>query len=126
MDIETAGYLFYQNATAGDLADTFDNDRGRGGFIILMKNEMSFIKAWGVDAGPYMIACRDGFVQYRLRTGVSKNDARRILMKYLHHDNTYRTDRQWRRVDIDTLGCSTYLLGHHLSRVLQNLRQAAV
>src|SRR4030095_6811795 len=60
MKLETADSYVFDQVTEEQLRDTFDDDKGRGEFVILSEKPEVYIQASGEGDGPYALEYRDG------------------------------------------------------------------
>jgi tRNA-binding EMAP/Myf-like protein len=91
-----------QNATESDIARLFDDDKARGGFVILTHSKQYYVQAAGEGNGPYTLECRAGDDEHHFRCtqSLSKQAVQSALLKYLRHDPAFTTDFVWEKVKL--------------------------
>jgi hypothetical protein len=90
-----------QNVTEVDLRIAFANDAERGEFVILSEADEVYIQAAGEGDGPYTLEYRDGGHDrhYECTYQLDKAMVEWVFLKYLRHDETWRTQLEWRRLE---------------------------
>ncbi len=101
MKLECAGSLASPNAAEADIRRAFEDDSGRGEFVILSESDQVFIQALGEGEGPYMVEYRDGGddKHYQSAREVSKAEVEAAFCKYLNRDPSWLTDFQWKKLE---------------------------
>jgi len=84
-----------------ELVQAFQDDAGRGEFIILSQSEQVYLQAGGEEEGPYDLEYRDGDGEhhFRCKTNVSKSEVQAAFVKYLRSDPSWKTDFEWERLE---------------------------
>jgi len=102
MKLETAGHISSANVTNEELIHAFQDDTGRGDFIILIQNDQVFIQA----ASKYGDPCIFDSVEYyegndnlpfQSTQEVSKETVQAIFTKYLNGDISWKKDIEWKK-----------------------------
>ena len=98
MKLETAEKIHKDNATRSDIVQAFEDDKGRGEFIILSQSEQVFIQAAGEDHGPYTLEYREGDDDrhFRCSQEPAKPQVEEAFIKYLEGDESWKTSREWK------------------------------
>lgn len=91
-----------QNATESDIARLFDDDKARGGFVILTHSKQYYVQAAGEGNGPYTLECRAGDDEqhFRCTQSLSKQAVQSAFLKYLRHDPAFTSDFSWEKVKL--------------------------
>jgi hypothetical protein len=103
MNLDTAQNISHKNISEAELLRAFQDDKGRGEFIILSDGD-HFIQAGGEQDGPYDMEYQEGDTahHFRCRTDVSKSDVQAAFLKYLRRDPSWKSDFQWETLDLET------------------------
>ena len=101
MKLETAQSIGHDNVSEAELIRAFEDDRGRGEFIILSQRDQVFLQAAGEQEGPYHLEYRDGddAHHFRCRRDLSKSEVQSAFLKYLREDGSWRSDFEWERLE---------------------------
>ena len=101
MRLETAERIVSSKVTEEELASAFQDDLGRGEFIILSQSDQVYIQASGESDGPYMMEYREGDADHHFQCirDVSKENVQSVFMKYLKGDDSWETDVEWKRLE---------------------------
>jgi len=80
--------------TDSDIQAAFDDDPGRGEFIILSQSEMVYMQAGGEYEGPYTLEYQQGNLDehYQCTEDLNKTQVQTAFIKYLNNDTTWQTD----------------------------------
>lgn len=101
MKLETAARIGSKNVTEEELANAFQDDQGRGEFMILSQTEQVYIQASGELEGPYVIEYREGDADRHFHCvhEVLKQQVQELFMKYLKGDSSWKTDVEWKHLE---------------------------
>lgn len=102
MKLETAGSRGFPDVSEQQLRKTFDDDDGRGEFIILSQNPDTYMQASGYADGPYCLEYRDGDGDHHFSAGgeFRKEDILRAFLWYLAGDARWRAEFTWEHLKI--------------------------
>ena len=97
MDLECAGGISANPVTQMDIERAFDDDKGRGEYIILSQNPDTFMQAAGEGNGPYVLEYRDGEIpaHFQCTMKLVKAQVRDAFIKYFNGDPTWETSYEW-------------------------------
>jgi hypothetical protein len=112
MRLESAG-LSFDEASERDIDEVFDDDAGRGEFVILQAGEGRYIQAGGQGEGPYVLEYREAGsdAQYQATQPLGKAEVKAVFLDYLRHGSSWKTDRDWKAIDVRRSGCLVPSLG---------------
>jgi len=101
MRLETENSLFPEGFTEGDLLGVLDDDRARGGFLILTADDGRFLQAAGQGWSPYTIEFfpEKNAKLYQQATNVNKDQIRSAFIDFLHGGSAWQSSFDWRQVD---------------------------
>ncbi len=101
MKLETAGRIGSKNVTADELAQAFQDDHGRGEFIILSQSAQIYIQASGETDGPYYVEYREGDADHHFQCTqeIAKQQVQDLFMKYLEGDSSWKNDVNWKQIE---------------------------
>lgn len=97
MELQTGGQIHSPNVSEEDLIRTFDNDAGRGDFIILSLGEQVYLQASGKKDGPYQMEYREGNEEHHFTCTeeLTKKQVEKSFLKYLEGDSSWKVDHYW-------------------------------
>jgi hypothetical protein len=97
MELETASGLASQSVTEAELIHAFQEDAGRGDFIILSQSDQVYIQASGEGDGPYAMEYREGDADHHFQgtQDLSKTGVQSAFLTYLRRDPSWKTEYQW-------------------------------
>lgn len=97
MKLDTGGHIHSANVSEEDLIRTFDNDHGRGDFIILSLGSQVYLQASGKGEGPYQMEYREGDENHHFTCTeeLSKDKVKKSFLKYLEGDSSWKVDHCW-------------------------------
>lgn len=97
MRLETAKGIYKDKATRSDIIEAFQDDEGRGKFIILSWSNQDYIQAVGEGDGPYSMECGEGDEGGHLQCSeeLSKAEVESIFLKYFEGDESWRRAFGW-------------------------------
>jgi hypothetical protein len=97
MKLETAERISSNNVTEQELINAFQDDSGRGEYIILSKGEQFYIQAFGINNDSYVMEYREGDGDHHFECvhELSKADVQLAFIKYLKEDDSWKTDFKW-------------------------------
>lgn len=98
MKLETGGSIHSSIVSEEDLLRTFDNDAGRGDFIILSHGEQVYLQASGKEEGPYSMEYREGDESHHFHCteALTKAEVKKSFLKYLEGDSSWKVDHFWK------------------------------
>ncbi len=101
MKLETAGDISSDNVSEAELARAFQDDAGRGEFIILSQADQIYIQASGEYDEPYILEYRDGDSDHHFQSveDVPKEMVQAVFMKYLKGDHSWKRDVAWAKLE---------------------------
>ncbi len=101
MKLETAERISSDNVTEEELSNAFQDDSGRGEFIILSQSEQVYIQASGEYDDPYAMEYREGDDDHHFQCthDLSKENVQSAFMKYLKGDNSWKSDFEWKQLE---------------------------
>ncbi|MHC4744705.1 MAG: hypothetical protein ACYS8Z_22550 [Planctomycetota bacterium] len=102
MKLKTAGRIRNNNVTRSDIIQAFEDDKGRGEFIILSQSTQVYIQAAGEDYGPYILEYRDGGAHYHFQCSeeLPKPQIQEAFIKYLEGDQSWKTSLEWKPLEM--------------------------
>lgn len=102
MKLETGGKIHSINIKEDDLIKTFDNDSGRGDFIILSHGEQVYLQASGEKDGPYQMEYREGDEDHHFTCTekLTKEQVKISFLKYLEGDSSWKVDHMWEKSEL--------------------------
>jgi hypothetical protein len=102
MKLECAQSISSNHVTEAEIRNAFADDSGRGEYIILSEADQVFIQAAGELDGPYALEYREGDANHHFACvyDVKKEKVEAAFMKYLRRDPTWKTDFEWKRLEI--------------------------
>jgi hypothetical protein len=102
MQLHTAERIFYKEVKIDELKKAFEDDAGRGEFIILQKDKGNFIQAAGEYDSPYILEYREGDKDhhYKCLEKLDKKQVQAIFVKYLKEDKSWKTMVKWEKQDL--------------------------
>ena len=107
MELECAQYIGHKNVTEAQLREAFRNDRDRGEYIILFRDENGrkseyYIQAGGEFDDPYCLEYRDGDNEHHFRAAgeYTKAQVEQAFAWYLNNDSRWRTEYPWEKQEI--------------------------
>ena len=107
MELECAQSIGYKKVTEAQLRDAFRDDKGRGEYIILFRDETGrkcqhYIQASGEDDDPCDLEYRDGGKDHHFRADgeYTKAQVEQAFVWYLNNDNRWRTEFPWQKQEI--------------------------
>lgn len=99
MKLKTAERISSEHATEEELENAFNDDQGRGEFIILSQSDQVYIQAAGEFNDPYTVEYREGDGDHHFQSAeVTKEVVKSVFMKYLKGDASWQTDLEWEQV----------------------------
>jgi hypothetical protein len=112
MKLESAG-LCFDEVSERDIDEVFEDDAGRGEFVILQAGEGRYIQAAGEGEGPYVLEYREAGsdAQYRATQPLGKAEVKAVFLDCLRHGSSWKTDRDWKAIDVPRSGCLAPSLG---------------
>ena len=101
MRLETAGEFNIDNVTEAQLRQAFDDDAGRGEFIILSQDDQAYMQASGEGDGPYELEYREGDAEHHFQAGdeFRKEQILQAFVWYLTGDPRWHTQFLWEKLD---------------------------
>ena len=102
MELETAERIQSANVTEEELINAFQDDYGRGEYIILKQPNGDFMQAAGEeDDMPYALEYSegDGAHHFQCVRDVTKKEAEITFLKYLKKDMFWKTDFEWKQLE---------------------------
>ena len=101
MKLETAERISSYNVTEEELINAFNDDEGRGEFIILSEREQVYIQASGEGDDPYIIEYREGDADHHFQCveEISKEQVKSMFLKYLNGDDSWKSDCRWDKLE---------------------------
>jgi len=101
MELETAERIYSKNVTADELTKAFEDDHGRGEFIILSQSKETYMQASGELDGPYIVEHREGDADHHFQCTqeIAKQQVQDLFMKYLQGDSSWKKDVQWKQLE---------------------------
>ena len=99
MKLETAQRIGSEDVSEEELNSAFQDDQGRGEFIILSQSDDAYIQAAGESDDPYTLEYRDGGQQYQCVKEVSKEAVQSVFLKYLKGDSSWKSDFEWKQLE---------------------------
>ncbi len=101
MKLETAGRIRHSDVSEAELVAAFQDNAGRGEFVILSQGDQVYIQAGGEGEGPYDLEYRDGDAEHHFRSNqnVSKSEVPAAFRKYLRRDPSWKADFQWEKLE---------------------------
>lgn len=101
MKLETAESLGFAQVSEQQLRAAFDDDKGRGEFVILSQKPEVYIQASGEGDGPYSLEYRDGDDEHHFSGGDTfrKEDVLRAFLWYLAGDARWRSEFSWQKLE---------------------------
>jgi len=101
MKLVTAERIAGDNVSEEELISAFEDDTGRGDFIILSQSEQVYMQASGEGDDPYVMEYREGDNDHHFRCAqeLSKEQVRTAFMKYFKNDGSWKTDFEWRQLE---------------------------
>jgi hypothetical protein len=101
MELKTASRISSKNVTEEELINAFQDDAGRGDFIILSQSEEVFIQAAEEGNTLYQLEYRQGDADHHFQCtqDVSKANVQSAFMKYLKGDDSWKTDFEWKPLE---------------------------
>ena len=101
MELKTASRISSKNVTEEELIDAFEDDVGRGEFIILSQSGEVYIQAAGEGDDPYVMEYREGDSDHHFQCTrkLSKANVQSAFMKYLRGDDSWKTDFEWKQFE---------------------------
>lgn len=101
MELKTASRISSKNVTEEELINAFEDDVGRGDFIILSQSEEVYIQAAGEGDDPYVMEYREGDSDHHFQCTqkLPKANVQSAFMKYLRGDDSWKTDFEWKQFE---------------------------
>jgi hypothetical protein len=100
MKLECAESISSDNAAEPDIRNAFADDDGRGEYIILFESKEVFIQAAGEYDGPYQLQYIEAADRhFQCTDSLNKEQVESAFLKYLAHDETWKTDFQWKKLE---------------------------
>ena len=101
MKLNSGSRISSRNVTEEELVNAFQDDVGRGEFIILSQSEEVYIQAAGEGDEPYLIEYREGDEDrhFQCTQKVPKANVQSAFMKYLKGDDSWKTDFEWKPLE---------------------------
>ena len=110
MELECAQDIGHKNVTEAQLREAFRDDRGRGEYIILFRDNTGrkckhFIQAWGECDDPYWMEYQEGGKEqfFHAAGKYTKAQVEQAFVWYLNNDNRWRTTYPWEKNGNQTL-----------------------
>jgi hypothetical protein len=106
MKLESAR-LSFNEASEKDIDEVFDDDAGRGEFVILQAGEGRYIQAGGEGEGPYVLEYRESASdpRYQATQSLGKAEVKAVFLDYFRHGSSWKTNRDWKAIDVPRRGC---------------------
>jgi hypothetical protein len=106
MKLETAERIYKDNVTKSDIIQAFQDDEGRGEFIILSQSDQVYIQAGGKDYGPYSLEYRDGddYHHFQCSRELSKPEVESVFIKYFEGDESWKATLEWKPLEMEQQG----------------------
>lgn len=101
MNLETEGKIHKNNVTRSDIVEAFEDDKGRGEFIILSQSQQVYMQAAGEGYGPYTLEYREGDDEshFQCSQDLEKSQVREAFIKYLEGDESWKTSHEWKTLE---------------------------
>jgi len=94
MYLSTEGSINFNHVTEAQLREAFRDDKGRGSFIILSRDDTNFIQA-SSDVTGFDVEYCEGNSHFRVDGPYAKGRVEQAFLDYLNSDERWRTEFPW-------------------------------